>query len=114
MAKSSKPSRSAARRKIKAPAARKAVAAPKRTGSKRAGSKRAAPRRAAPKPIARNVAPAPKLGAPKPTAPKPTARKPAAPKWVYAFGGGEAEGRTQMRDLLGGKGANLAEMANLG
>jgi pyruvate,orthophosphate dikinase len=35
-------------------------------------------------------------------------------KWVYPFGGGKAEGRTEMRDLLGGKGANLAEMANLG
>jgi pyruvate,orthophosphate dikinase len=36
------------------------------------------------------------------------------PKWVYAFGGGKAEGRANMRDLLGGKGAGLAEMANLG
>src|SRR5260370_125040 len=35
-------------------------------------------------------------------------------KWVYGFGGGKAEGRAAMRDLLGGKGANLAEMANLG
>jgi pyruvate,orthophosphate dikinase len=35
-------------------------------------------------------------------------------KWVYSFGGGEAEGRAEMRDLLGGKGANLAEMAALG
>jgi len=35
-------------------------------------------------------------------------------KWVYAFGGGKAEGSSGMRDLLGGKGANLAEMANLG
>ena len=35
-------------------------------------------------------------------------------KWVYTFGDGKAEGATQMRDLLGGKGANLAEMANLG
>jgi pyruvate,orthophosphate dikinase len=35
-------------------------------------------------------------------------------KWVYAFGGGKAEGRSGMRDLLGGKGAGLAEMANLG
>jgi pyruvate, orthophosphate dikinase len=35
-------------------------------------------------------------------------------KWVYAFGGGKAEGRADMRDLLGGKGAGLAEMANLG
>ena len=37
-----------------------------------------------------------------------------AHKWVYAFGGGTAEGRSSMRNLLGGKGANLAEMANLG
>ena len=35
-------------------------------------------------------------------------------KWVYAFGGGKAAGRAGMRDLLGGKGAGLAEMANLG
>jgi pyruvate,orthophosphate dikinase len=35
-------------------------------------------------------------------------------KWVYAFGGGKAEGGSELRDLLGGKGANLAEMANLG
>jgi pyruvate, orthophosphate dikinase len=37
-----------------------------------------------------------------------------AAKWVYAFGGGKAEGGSEMRNLLGGKGANLAEMANLG
>src|SRR6476660_6300482 len=36
------------------------------------------------------------------------------PKWVYRFGGGSAEGKSEMRNLLGGKGANLAEMANLG
>jgi pyruvate,orthophosphate dikinase len=35
-------------------------------------------------------------------------------QWVYAFGGGRAQGRAGMKDLLGGKGANLAEMANLG
>nr|WP_246700419.1 pyruvate, phosphate dikinase [Variibacter gotjawalensis] len=35
-------------------------------------------------------------------------------KWVYTFGDGRAEGASGMRDLLGGKGANLAEMANLG
>jgi pyruvate, orthophosphate dikinase len=35
-------------------------------------------------------------------------------KWVYAFGGGKAEGRADMRNLLGGKGAGLAEMAHLG
>jgi len=35
-------------------------------------------------------------------------------KWVYGFGGGGAEGSADMRDLLGGKGANLAEMSSLG
>jgi pyruvate,orthophosphate dikinase len=35
-------------------------------------------------------------------------------KFVYSFGGGAAEGRAEMKALLGGKGANLAEMANLG
>ena len=35
-------------------------------------------------------------------------------KWVYEFGDGKAEGTSEMRNLLGGKGANLAEMANLG
>ena len=35
-------------------------------------------------------------------------------KWVYSFGAGHNEGRAEMRDLLGGKGANLAEMASIG
>jgi pyruvate,orthophosphate dikinase len=35
-------------------------------------------------------------------------------KWVYGFGDGRAEGKASMRNLLGGKGAGLAEMANLG
>ena len=35
-------------------------------------------------------------------------------KWVYGFGGGDADGRAGDRDLLGGKGANLAEMARIG
>jgi pyruvate, orthophosphate dikinase len=35
-------------------------------------------------------------------------------KWVYGFGDGAAEGRADMRNLLGGKGAGLAEMSNLG
>jgi pyruvate, orthophosphate dikinase len=35
-------------------------------------------------------------------------------KWVYNFGGGRADGAAAMKALLGGKGANLAEMANLG
>ncbi len=35
-------------------------------------------------------------------------------KWVYSFGAGLNEGRSDMRNLLGGKGANLAEMASIG
>lgn len=35
-------------------------------------------------------------------------------KWVYGFGDGKAEGEQGMKNLLGGKGANLAEMSNLG
>ncbi|MCD5401415.1 pyruvate, phosphate dikinase [candidate division NPL-UPA2 bacterium] len=35
-------------------------------------------------------------------------------KRVYFFGGGKAEGKAEMKNLLGGKGANLAEMTNLG
>lgn len=35
-------------------------------------------------------------------------------KYIYFFGDGKAEGRAEMKDLLGGKGANLAEMTNLG
>jgi pyruvate,orthophosphate dikinase len=35
-------------------------------------------------------------------------------KWVYSFGAGNADGAAEMRALLGGKGANLAEMSNLG
>ena len=37
-----------------------------------------------------------------------------AKKYVYFFGAGQTEGNTNMRELLGGKGANLAEMAGLG
>jgi pyruvate,orthophosphate dikinase len=35
-------------------------------------------------------------------------------KWVYEFGDGKADGSADMKNLLGGKGANLAEMSNLG
>ena len=35
-------------------------------------------------------------------------------KWVYTFGDGKAEGNAGMRNLLGGKGANLAEMSSIG
>ncbi|HXL66457.1 MAG TPA: pyruvate, phosphate dikinase [Xanthobacteraceae bacterium] len=49
-----------------------------------------------------------------PVRPKRPAAGQRRSKWVYAFGGGKAEGRANMRNLLGGKGAGLAEMAHLG
>ncbi len=48
---------------------------------------------------------------------RPTRTSSAAAKarrYVYSFGGGTADGRADMKNLLGGKGANLAEMARLG
>ena len=48
---------------------------------------------------------------------RPVARVTSAgrsPRYVYSFGGGDADGRAEMKNLLGGKGANLAEMASLG
>ncbi len=38
--------------------------------------------------------------------------KPAGTKYVYFFGGGKADGNGKMKDVLGGKGAGLAEMTN--
>ena len=35
-------------------------------------------------------------------------------KWVYTFGDGKAQGNAKQKELLGGKGANLAEMSNIG
>src|SRR2546423_8398493 len=37
-----------------------------------------------------------------------------AQKYVYSFGGGKADGKADMKSLLGGKGANLAEMSVIG
>src|SRR3979409_1462517 len=78
-----------------------------------AKSKPSAPARA------KSAAPASARKALNNAAVKPAATKPAADaaksgKWVFTFGDGKAEGKASMRDLLGGKGANLAEMANLG
>jgi pyruvate, orthophosphate dikinase len=50
----------------------------------------------------------------KPEETKITATKPATTKYVYFFGGGKADGNGKMKDVLGGKGAGLAEMTNAG
>src|ERR1700730_2073928 len=96
----------------------KAVARPKKIAAK---SKPSMPARAkAPPPASARKAlkDSPAKAAPKPAnklvTSKPGADVVTADKWVFTFGDGKAEGKAQMRDLLGGKGANLAEMANLG
>src|SRR3954466_10186794 len=90
----------------------KAVARPKKIAAK---SKASAPARKAPsRASARKVLKkAPVKAVAKPAA-KATAVAVKAGKWVYTFGDGKAEGKAGLKDLLGGKGANLAEMANLG
>ena len=76
-----------------------------KASSRKAGSK---PRKkSAPPPRARKAAASSTQHSRRATAPRTT-------NWVYAFGAGKAEGRTDLRNLLGGKGAGLAEMANLG
>src|SRR6202140_1963330 len=96
----------------------KAAARPKKIVAK---SKPSAPVRtkAAPPASARTaLKKTPAKAAPKAVG-KVVAARPAAEavksgKWVFTFGDGKAEGKAGLRDLLGGKGANLAEMANLG
>ncbi|MBN9004445.1 MAG: pyruvate, phosphate dikinase [Rhizobiales bacterium] len=76
-----------------------------------AGSARKALAKRPAKPVAKAAATATKKT-------KATAKQAASPvksgKWVYTFGDGKAEGKAGLKELLGGKGANLAEMANLG
>jgi pyruvate, orthophosphate dikinase len=74
-----------------------------RAKKSRPSVKKSAARKAGPKAKARRT-----------SAPAKAAPKAAKGKWVYAFGGGKAAGRASMRNLLGGKGAGLAEMAQLG
>jgi pyruvate,orthophosphate dikinase len=74
---------------------------------------KAAPPASARKAVKKSPAkPAPKSA--RKVASKPTAKAAKSGKWVFTFGDGKAEGKAGLRDLLGGKGANLAEMANLG
>ena len=74
-------------------AAKKKAPARKKSAAKKASKKKAHRAKASP---------------PKKNDHPPTSRR------VFFFGGGEADGRAEMRELLGGKGANLAEMSRLG
>ncbi len=103
----------------KAPAKSTKVAAKSKTAAKTAAKSAA---KSAPKGVAKAVAKnAAKVAAKAKAKPaKVVAKKPESDlaikpgKWVYSFGGGKAEGKAGLKNLLGGKGANLAEMANLG
>src|SRR6201995_3275000 len=85
----------------KAVAKSKKIAAKSKPSAKPAASARKPLKKPAAKPVAKAAA-------------RPAVEAPKAGKWVFTFGDGKAEGRADMRNLLGGKGANLAEMANLG
>src|SRR6202165_278417 len=96
----------------------KAVTKTKKTAAKSKPSMPARAKAAAPASARKALPKSPAKPAPKPAS-KIVASKPAAEavksgKWVFTFGDGKAEGKAGLRDLLGGKGANLAEMANLG
>ncbi len=105
------PNRSKSKAQPKTKAKAKATAKRKAPAKAKAPAKSKASAKAVTKPVAKRVA---KPGPSAKSSARPVAKRPSAGKWVYRFGGGKAEGRTEMKDLLGGKGANLAEMANLG
>ena len=97
----------------------KAVAKSKKAAAKSAAKSKSSARKAAAAPAARKAlkkAPAKPVAKPakKVSVGKPATEAVKSGKWVYTFGDGKAEGKAGLRDLLGGKGANLAEMANLG
>src|SRR6516162_1119607 len=114
-----KPAVKPAAKPVRAPAARVRAksSVPKRSAApKQKPAAKPAPKRNPVAPALRRRKPAPPA-AKSPVGAEPRRAKSALPapgKWVYAFGDGKAEGRARLRDLLGGKGANLAEMANLG
>ena len=96
----------------------KAVAKTKKIPAKSKSSMVARAKAPPPASARKAIKKSPAKPAPKPAS-KVAAAKPAldvvkSGKWVFTFGDGKAEGKAGLRDLLGGKGANLAEMANLG
>ncbi|MBK5959218.1 pyruvate, phosphate dikinase [Rhodoplanes elegans] len=127
---SAKPAAKVAAARRAVPAAKSAKPAVKATKLTRSSTKAATKpatkpikspaRKPATKPAARATKPAAKPAArvAKPSGAKPPVKAPTPVavkgKWVYTFGNGTAEGASGMKNLLGGKGANLAEMAGLG
>ncbi len=66
------------------------------------------------KAVKKSAAKARKALAKKKPAAKKTVKKARAPKYVYSWGDGKADGNSTMKNLLGGKGTNLAEMSRIG
>jgi pyruvate,orthophosphate dikinase len=101
--------------KTKKTAAKSKVSMPTRGKASAPATARKALQKGPAKPAAKSAAKTAVKPVVKPAA-KPVAKPAAIPsgKWVFTFGDGKAEGQATLRDLLGGKGANLAEMANLG
>ena len=89
--------------------AKKVQPARKTSAAKKVTRKPAVPAKKAAVPAKKAARPAPAKA--RKAAPAARAK---ANKFVYFFGGGKAEGDRTMKDLLGGKGANLAEMTNAG
>ncbi|WP_048756709.1 pyruvate, phosphate dikinase, partial [Afipia felis] len=105
--KSSAKAKSSVKRAASSPARKKVGKAPPRPAPKKPAAKAKAAKGSA-KTLNKTLKSSPAKRA----ANTKTAAK--AGKWVYLFGDGKAEGKAGMRELLGGKGANLAEMSNLG
>ena len=126
LAKKKARAKSAARKPAKKSAKKSAKKQAKKAGGKKAAKKSAKKKvsgnKAAKKSAKRKVAgktakKAPKKAARK-AAKKSTRRrvsdKPSSHRQVYFFGGGRADGHAGMKEVLGGKGANLAEMTSIG
>ena len=113
---SSKQSVVKSKARAKSAAARRTKVAAKGGGGKAAGKRAAKPAAKVATVKTAKVTATKARPAPKPAKKAAVAKAftPKAGKWVYTFGDGKAEGQSSLRDLLGGKGANLAEMANLG
>jgi pyruvate,orthophosphate dikinase len=118
MAKKVAKKKTARKKAVKKKAAGKKKAAARKKVTKKAVKKKAAKKtvkkKAAKKTVKKKASK--KTATKKKTSKKKTAKKAATPKkgkLVYFFGDGKADGTSEMKNLLGGKGANLAEMVNL-
>ena len=100
-----------ARKATKKKAAKKKVA--RKKTAKKSARKQASKKTAGKKSTSKKKAADKKAAAARKSA-KAAAAKAASQRKVFSFGGGKADGHAAMKEILGGKGANLAEMTSLG